>query len=104
MCSLVKEAVLQQSALDDADSYCSPHKQFQLLELVMQVVDQGKELIALGAPVQELAEHPAMARIRRAKSTWRSDEGEALADFAREVYADLAKLRSEYASSQEVTS
>ncbi|MCB1792748.1 MAG: V-type ATP synthase subunit A, partial [Gammaproteobacteria bacterium] len=102
--SLVKEAVLQQSALDDADSYCSPHKQFQLLELVMQVVDQGKELIALGAPVQELAEHPAMARIRRAKSTWRSDEGEALADFAREVYADLAKLRSEYASSQEVTS
>ena len=102
--SLVKEAVLQQSALDDADSYCSPHKQFQLLELVMQVVDQGKELIALGAPVQELAEHTAMARIRRAKSTWRSDEGEALADFAREVYADLTKLRSEYASSQEVTS
>ena len=32
--ALVK-AVLQQSALDKADTYCSPNKQFQLLELVM---------------------------------------------------------------------
>ncbi|MCG6965564.1 MAG: V-type ATP synthase subunit A [Chromatiaceae bacterium] len=102
--SLVKEAVLQQSALDEADAYCSPHKQFELLELVMQVFDRGKELITLGAPVQELAEHPVMARIRRAKSTWRSDESEQLAAFASEVYQALAGLRSEYASSQESAS
>lgn len=102
--SLIKEAVLQQSALDDADSYCSPRKQFELLELVMQVFDRGRKLIELGAPVQELAEHPLMARIRRAKSTWRSDETEDLAAFATEVYDTLASLHSEYASSQEVTS
>jgi V/A-type H+-transporting ATPase subunit A len=102
--SLIKEAVLQQSALDDTDSYCSPQKQFQLLELIMQVFDRGAELIRLGAPVQELAEHPIMARIRRAKSTWRSDEHEALAKFANEVYEALATLRSEYASSRETAS
>ncbi|MCP5429694.1 MAG: V-type ATP synthase subunit A [Chromatiaceae bacterium] len=102
--ALVKEAVLQQSALDEADTYCSPHKQFQLLELVMQVFDQGKELIALGAPVQELAEHPILARVRRAKSTWRSDEGEQLAAFASEVYKAFSALRSEYASGQEALS
>jgi V/A-type H+-transporting ATPase subunit A len=99
--ALIKEAVLQQSALDDADSYCSPNKQFELLELVMQVFDRGKELIALGAPVQELAEHPVLARIRRAKSTWRSDEIDQLAGFAGEVYEALAGLHSEYASGQE---
>jgi len=99
--ALVKEAVLQQSALDDADSYCSPQKQFQLLELVMQVFDRGMELIELGAPVQELAEHPVMARIRRAKSTWRSDEPDQLATFSSEVYQALGALRSEYASNQE---
>jgi len=93
--------VLQQSALDDADSYCSPQKQFQLLELVMQVFDRGMELIELGAPVQELAEHPVMARIRRAKSTWRSDEPDQLATFSSEVYQALGALRSEYASNQE---
>ncbi|MGB5495474.1 MAG: V-type ATP synthase subunit A [Sedimenticolaceae bacterium] len=102
--ALIKEAVLEQSALDDADSYCSPSKQFELLELVMQVFDRGKELIALGAPVQELAEHPVLARIRRAKSTWRSDEIDQLAEFAGEVYQALAGLRSEYASSQETAS
>jgi V/A-type H+-transporting ATPase subunit A len=102
--ALVKEAVLQQSALDDADSYCSPQKQFQLLELVMRIFDQGKELIELGAPVQELAEHPILARIRRAKSTWRSDEGEKLAEFAGEVYRAFETLRSDYATNQEVTS
>jgi len=102
--ALIKEAVLQQSALDDNDSYCSPRKQFELLELVMQVFDRGRELIALGAPVQELAEHPVLARIRRAKSTWRSDESEQLAEFAGEVYQAFAALRSEYASSQESAS
>jgi len=102
--ALVKEAVLQQSALDETDSYCSPQKQFQLLELVMQVFDRGAELIALGAPVQELAEHPVMARIRRAKSSWRSEDNEELASFANEVYEALAKLRSEYASTQEAAS
>jgi len=101
--SLVKEAVLQQSALDEADSYCSPRKQFDLLELVMQVFDRGQELITLGAPVQELAEHPIIARIRRAKSTWRSDESEELAAFASEVYQAFGVLRSEYASSEETT-
>lgn len=101
--SLIKEAVLQQSALDDADSYCSPRKQFELLELVMQVFDRGKELIALGAPVQELAEHPLLARIRRAKSSWRSEESEELTAFASEVYDAFAALRSEYASTQEAT-
>ncbi|MCB1773406.1 MAG: V-type ATP synthase subunit A [Gammaproteobacteria bacterium] len=102
--ALVKEAVLQQSALDDADSYCSPQKQFQLLELVMRVFDQGKELIELGAPVQEMAEHPVLARIRRAKSTWRSDESEKLSEFASEVYRAFETMRSEYASNQEVAS
>jgi V/A-type H+-transporting ATPase subunit A len=102
--ALVKEAVLQQSALDDVDSYCSPQKQFQLLELVMQVFDLGAELIGLGAPVQELAEHPVMARIRRAKSTWRSEDHEDMAQFANEVYEALATLRSEYASTQEAAS
>ena len=101
--SLIKEAVLQQSALDDADSYCSPQKQFELLELVMQVFDRGRELISMGAPVQELAEHPLMARIRRAKSSWRSDESEQLSKSVTEVNETLSALHSEYASNEETS-
>jgi len=98
--SLVKEAVLQQSALDEIDSFCSPAKQFRLLDLVMGLFDQGRELIELGAPVQELAEHPVLARVRRAKSTWRSEEDEQLKQFAREAQRAFTEIRNVYASSQ----
>jgi len=96
--SLVKEAVLQQSALDEVDTFCSPAKQFQLLELVMSLFEQGRELIELGAPVQDLAEHPILARVRRAKSSWRSDEGEQFKAFSQEVQQVFAEIRAAYAT------
>lgn len=100
--ALIKEAVLQQSALDEVDTFCSPYKQYQLLELVMGLFDQGKELIELGAPVQELAEHPVLARVRRAKSSWSSEESEQLKAFAHEVEDVFAQLRASYTEGKEV--
>lgn len=99
--TLVKEAVLQQSALDPLDAYCSPQKQFLLLELVMTLFQLGRELIDLGAPVQELAEHPLMAKVRRAKSTWNSDQIDRLDALHRETLDALATLRSQYAPKNE---
>lgn len=101
--SLIKEAVLQQSALDQVDAYCSPQKQFMLLNLVMTLFDRGMELIELGAPVQVLAEHPILAKIRRAKSTWSSDDLQALTVFAEEVEHTFSALRAEYAPQEEAT-
>ena len=100
--SLIKEAILQQSALDSIDAYCSPHKQFLLLNLVMTLFEQGSELIELGAPVQELAEHPVLAKIRRAKSTWTSDQMEQLNQFMRETNEAFAALRRQYKPEQEM--
>lgn len=94
--ALIKEAVLQQSALDPLDSYCSPKKQFLLLQLVMGLFDQGVELIRLGAPVQELAEHPLLAQIRRAKSRWSSEETKKLEDFATEAIEAFVRLKANY--------
>ena len=45
MAGVVREGLLQQSALDEVDSFCSPEKQFLLLDLMMQVHEQGLELI-----------------------------------------------------------
>ncbi|OGT91156.1 MAG: V-type ATP synthase subunit A [Gammaproteobacteria bacterium RIFOXYD12_FULL_61_37] len=99
--ALLKEAVLQQSALDPLDAYCSPQKQFLLLRLTMTLFQQGRELIDLGAPVQELAEHPLMARVRRAKSTWGSDQTDQIEALARELGDAFATLRSQYAPKNE---
>ena len=47
---------------------------------------------------------PVMARIRRAKSTWRSDEIKEISAFSSEVYQALSALRGEYAPNQEAAS
>jgi len=94
--ALIKEGVLQQSALDEVDTFCSPAKQYQLLDLVMGLFDQGVELIELGAPVQELAEHPLLARIRRAKSSWRSEEIAQIKQFAQQVQQAFTEIRAGY--------
>jgi vacuolar-type H+-ATPase catalytic subunit A/Vma1 len=66
--TLIKEGVLQQSALDDVDTFCSPQKQFALLDLALSIYDKGMALIELGVPVTELQTMPELAKVRRCKS------------------------------------
>ena len=94
--SLVKEAVLQQSALDPIDTSCSPEKQFALLDLTILIHEIGAELINLGVPVQELAGLPLMAKARRLKETFKSDQISSIRAFSNEVQTTLDKLRVEY--------
>jgi V/A-type H+-transporting ATPase subunit A len=45
---LLREGVLQQSALSDNDAYCEPAKQSALLDLVLRVVDRCRTLVDKG--------------------------------------------------------
>jgi V/A-type H+-transporting ATPase subunit A len=99
--SLIKEGVLQQSALDPVDSFSSPQKQFLLLDLVLSVYDQGAELIDLGVPVQQLASLPVMARLRRCKEQYDSSQIEQLRAFQQEALGSFQAIRSEYAQHEE---
>jgi V/A-type H+-transporting ATPase subunit A len=99
--ALIKEGVLQQSALDPVDSFASPQKQFLLLELVLTVYDLGAELIELGVPVGELASQPAMARLRRCKELYDSTQTEQLRSFRQEVMDSFKQLRAEYVQRDE---
>ncbi len=94
--SLIKEGVLQQSALDDIDTFCSPNKQFALLDLALSVYDRGMELIELGVPVKELQDLPQLARVRRCKSQFTSEQVERIQAFAGEVEQAFAAIRVDY--------
>jgi len=98
---LVKEAILQQSALDPVDSYCSPEKQFALLQLVSGIYATGKELLDLGIPVSSIMGLKIMARVKRAKSLYDSQQLDQLQRFADEVQEALKQLRAQY--EEEVT-
>jgi V/A-type H+-transporting ATPase subunit A len=95
--ALVREGVLQQSALDEADSFCSPAKQFLLVSLMLEIHREGGELLGAGVPVQELLKLAVMSRARRYKNLYRSEEVEQLAACRGEIRAAFDGLRKEYA-------
>jgi V/A-type H+-transporting ATPase subunit A len=101
--NIIKEGLLQQSALDETDSYCSPEKQFRLMDLILKFYETGNDLIKLGTPVEQLAELPENGRIRRLKSSVPNDGLEELDNFARQLFEHLDHMRAEYAGTKETT-
>ncbi len=95
--SLIKEGVLQQSALDEVDTFCSPQKQFALLDLALSIYDKGMTLIELGVPVSHLQDLPQLAKVRRCKSMYNSDQVSSITDLAREIEDAFEAIRLEYA-------
>jgi len=99
--SLIKEGVLQQSALDDVDTFCSPQKQFALLDIAIRIYTSGAELIAIGVPVSELQNLPILAKMRRIKSMYTSDQMDQIQAFRAEVNSAMEEIRIEYAKQGE---
>ena len=93
--------MLQQSALDDVDSFCSPERQFALLDLLLDLYHQGRDLIGKGVPVQRLLQLPVLGRARRAKSVYSNGQMDGLKAFAAEMRDAFQPLSLEYAGSRE---
>jgi V/A-type H+-transporting ATPase subunit A len=98
---LVREGVLQQSAIDETDSYASPQKQAALLDVMLRLHQDGETLIGRGVPVQQLLKLPVLADARRLKSRYSSDQLEELKDFVKEIDAAFQALRLEYETQSE---
>jgi len=95
--ALFREGVLQQSALDPVDSYCSPQKQFALLDQMLSIYRQGLKLLEFGVPVQELLRLPLLAEAQRLKGRYTNDQLDELRSFAARADGEFERLRSEYA-------
>ena len=94
--ALIKEGILQQSALDEVDTFCSPQRQFALLDLVLWIYDKGAELVGRGVPVREVQSLPFLARVRRLKSLYGNDQLDGIRTFRAEVEQTLDGLSLEY--------
>ncbi len=95
---LIREGLLQQSALDEIDSYSSPQKQFALLELMVKFHRAGEQVIQLGAPVERLIQLPESGRARRLKSVIKNDQLDELSRFSSQLWSRFDALRAEYAT------
>jgi V/A-type H+-transporting ATPase subunit A len=93
---LLKEGVLQQSALDPVDTYCAPEKQYILLDLMLYLYHQGQSLLEADIPISRLSDLPVMGRARRLKSRFSNDQIEKLKAFRDEIRVAFDQLRDEY--------
>ncbi|MDM8566255.1 V-type ATP synthase subunit A [Candidatus Halobeggiatoa sp. HSG11] len=94
--ALIREGVLQQNATDDKDSFCSPEKQMLLLSLMLNIYHKGITLLEAGVPVQQLSNLTILAKARRIKSQFSSEEIDKFDEFEQEVRAAYDKIRMEY--------
>jgi V/A-type H+-transporting ATPase subunit A len=53
---LLREAVLQQSALSERDAWCAPVKQSALLRMVLDLHDRAGDLVRQGVPAARIEE------------------------------------------------
>ena len=88
---LLREAVLQQSALSENDAYCEPAKQSALLGLVLRVVDRCRELVEAGVPASAI-EDVDLSAVTRARDATPPDAVEEIEDVFTAVAAKLRAL------------
>jgi V/A-type H+-transporting ATPase subunit A len=96
MARIIREGLLQQSAIDEIDSYASAERQFQLLRLMHVTWKQGESLLSSGVPVQVLLEIPELTRVVRAKSLYGNDEIDAIRELEIAVRSAFRAIHGEY--------
>ncbi|MEF8835261.1 MAG: V-type ATP synthase subunit A [Candidatus Thermoplasmatota archaeon] len=62
---IVREDFLQQNAFHDVDTFCSPEKQFRMLQIIMEFYETGQIAIEEGVSIDELAEMDVLEDISR---------------------------------------
>ncbi len=56
---IIREAFLQQNALEPVDSYTTPQKQMAILKTILHGYERGNQIVALGAPSYRLQDEVA---------------------------------------------
>jgi len=83
----LREAYLQQNALDEVDQYSSPEKSYRLLQAIKTFNDEAFAALDASVPVEEITSVDAPARLNRAGTT----PEEEIETFLEEVEADITE-------------
>ena len=87
----LREAFLQQNALDDTDAYCSPEKTYLIMGAIKTYNDEAFAALDAGVPVEEITGIDAAPRLNRIGTT---EEYEAFIDDVEDSIE--SQLREKY--------
>ncbi len=70
---IIREDFLQQNAFHDIDTFCSPEKQFRMLQIMMEYYETGQDAIEEGVMVDTLNEMDVLEDISRLSNIPKDD-------------------------------
>jgi V/A-type H+/Na+-transporting ATPase subunit A len=96
VCTLFKNAFLQQNAYDDIDRYSTVDKQTRMLALIVDYWRRGAEAIKKGVTLVKLRRMKAFQDLVKMKLTIANDDGPAFEKLAVRVERGFSQLESIY--------
>jgi len=94
---MMKEAFLQQNAMDPIDAYSTPAKQVALLEMLSHLHKRGAQIIEKGAPVGRIQnEVPVWPRLIRARASVANNDLGALDGLRAQMDEALDRIEADY--------
>jgi len=97
VCSLFKNAFLQQSAFDDVDRYSTAEKQERMLALIMAYWHRGQEALKRGVTLVKLRRVKAVQEIVKMKFSVPNDAPEEFDRLEARLERGIAQLEAVYA-------
>ena len=97
VCSLFKNAFLQQNAFDLVDRFSSPLKQYRMLSLILAYWRRGSAAIKRGVSLGELRKIAVLQDIIKMKFTIKDDDEEAFRKLSAALDRAVDRLESAYA-------
>lgn len=93
---ILREGYLQQSALDEVDTYASGEKQFRMLQLILRFYERAQNLIAYHCPIFQIRRLPVITDLLRMKSVVGNDQVPKLDEIERRIDEQIDALEREY--------
>lgn len=97
VCTLFKNAFLQQDAFDEIDRYSTTDKQIKMLELILLYWRRGSEAIRRGVTLLKLRRLRILQSVVRAKSEIANDDAAQIDRLAARLERSIDQLESIYA-------
>lgn len=82
---MIKIGLLQQNSFDDVDTYCSPEKQFRLLQLQVDFYKRGQQALKEGADLADIRAMSIISNLLKARMEIKDDEMPKLDELAKSL-------------------
>jgi len=89
---ILREAFLQQNALDPIDTYSPPIKQFKMLKIIVDFHKFAERIISKGAPIFKVRTLPVLRDIMRMRTSIPNDKLELLDELYKKVQDQFSEL------------